>query len=157
MSQRLAFIAFTLAALAAVGTASAQTCDQRFPLTCLFSPFLQVPQAVRPPQSDEPLDLAPPDSEPQEQEEAPPREQYNVAPAVKDRYAALYARMDGGRFPVPAVRLSDIDPRYLRQAVYFPTREAPGTIIIDPRNHFLYLVQDGGRAMRYGVGVGRQG
>jgi lipoprotein-anchoring transpeptidase ErfK/SrfK len=158
MTRRLAFIALSLAALAAAGTASAQTCDQRFPLTCLFSPFLPQPQTAQPPQSDEPLDLAPPDSEPQEQEDqVPPRQQYEVGPAVKDRYAALYAPMDGGRFPVPAVRLADIDPRYLRQAVYFPTREAPGTIVIDPHNHFLYLVQDSGRAIRYGVGVGRQG
>jgi lipoprotein-anchoring transpeptidase ErfK/SrfK len=46
---------------------------------------------------------------------------------------------------------------YLRTAVIYPTHEPPGTIVIDPQNHFLYLVQGGGRALRYGVGVGRQG
>ncbi len=73
------------------------------------------------------------------------------------RYAAVYARVNSEPFPVAAVRLSDIDPAYLRQSVYYPSSEQPGTIVIDPGNHFLYLVQGGGRALRYGVGVGRQG
>ena len=51
----------------------------------------------------------------------------------------------------------EIDPRYLRQAVDYHGTEAPGTIVIDTPNKFLYLVEAGGRAMRYGVGVGRPG
>jgi lipoprotein-anchoring transpeptidase ErfK/SrfK len=51
----------------------------------------------------------------------------------------------------------EIDPRYLRQEVEYQGHEAPGTIIIDTPNKFLYLVEDGGKAMRYGVGVGRPG
>ena len=47
--------------------------------------------------------------------------------------------------------------RLRRQVVNLDTREAPGTIIIDTGNTVLYLVQGGGRAIRYGVGVGRQG
>jgi len=50
-----------------------------------------------------------------------------------------------------------IDPRFLRQEVMFDGREAPGTIVIDTPNHFLYLVQPEGRAIRYGIGVGRPG
>jgi lipoprotein-anchoring transpeptidase ErfK/SrfK len=50
-----------------------------------------------------------------------------------------------------------IDPRFLRQDVAYEGREAPGTIVIDTPNHFLYLVQPEGRAVRYGIGVGRQG
>lgn len=50
-----------------------------------------------------------------------------------------------------------VGPQFLRTAVYYPTREPRGTIIVDPRNHFLYLVQGSGQAIRYGVGVGRQG
>ena len=73
------------------------------------------------------------------------------------QYAALYARVDGEPFPIPAVRLSDIDPEFLRKVVAYPTNEQPGTIVVDATNHFLYLVQGGGRAVRYGVGVGRQG
>jgi lipoprotein-anchoring transpeptidase ErfK/SrfK len=44
-----------------------------------------------------------------------------------------------------------------RQIVAYPTREAPGTIIIDTTNTHLYFVQGQGRAVRYGIGVGREG
>ena len=99
-----------------------------------------------------------PQPEPREQLAPPPSE---AAPAPEPRfsgqYASLYGAVDGEPFPIPAVPLSDVDPVYLRQAVYYPTGEQPGTIIIDPQNHFLYFVQGNGRAVRYGVGVGRQG
>ena len=49
------------------------------------------------------------------------------------------------------------DPRYERQVVEYRGGEPPGTIIIDTPNFFLYLVLDGGRALRYGIGVGRPG
>jgi lipoprotein-anchoring transpeptidase ErfK/SrfK len=71
--------------------------------------------------------------------------------------AALYGAVAGEPFPIPAVRLSDIGPQFLRTEVLYRTSELPGTIIIDPRNHFLYFVEGGGRAIRYGVGVGREG
>jgi lipoprotein-anchoring transpeptidase ErfK/SrfK len=51
----------------------------------------------------------------------------------------------------------EMDPRFLRQEVDFHGTEAPGTIVIDTPNKFLYLVEGGGRAMRYGIGVGRPG
>ena len=51
----------------------------------------------------------------------------------------------------------EMDPRFERQAVDYHGTEAPGTIVIDTPNKFLYLVEAGGRAMRYGVGVGRPG
>jgi lipoprotein-anchoring transpeptidase ErfK/SrfK len=44
-----------------------------------------------------------------------------------------------------------------RQIVEYRTSEAPGTIIIDTPNTYLYLVLPGGKAMRYGIGVGREG
>jgi lipoprotein-anchoring transpeptidase ErfK/SrfK len=50
-----------------------------------------------------------------------------------------------------------IDPKFLRQEIAYPGREAPGTIIVDTANKFLYLIEDGGRALRYGIGVGRPG
>jgi lipoprotein-anchoring transpeptidase ErfK/SrfK len=76
---------------------------------------------------------------------------------VDRQYAALYGPVAGEPFPVPAVPLSVINPNYLRRVVSYPSNEPPGTIIIDPQNHYLYLVQGGGQAIRYGVGVGRQG
>src|ERR1700733_5475002 len=50
-----------------------------------------------------------------------------------------------------------IDPRYDRQTVDYRGDEQAGTIVIDTPNKFLYLVEDGGKAMRYGIGVGRPG
>src|ERR1700683_5663545 len=46
---------------------------------------------------------------------------------------------------------------YEKQEVFFRTTEAPGTIIIDTKGRFLYLVQGNNRALRYGIGVGREG
>jgi len=47
--------------------------------------------------------------------------------------------------------------RLRRQVVHYPTREAPGTVIIDTPNTYLYLVLGNGQAMRYGIGIGRDG
>ena len=49
------------------------------------------------------------------------------------------------------------DPRYNKQVVDYDGKEDAGTIVIDTPNKFLYLVQGDGRALRYGVGVGRPG
>jgi lipoprotein-anchoring transpeptidase ErfK/SrfK len=48
-------------------------------------------------------------------------------------------------------------PQFRRQEVDYSSPERPGTLVIDTPNKFLYLVEPGGRAMRYGVGVGRPG
>jgi lipoprotein-anchoring transpeptidase ErfK/SrfK len=89
--------------------------------------------------------------------ERPDNVERPVDPAIARQYAALYAPISGEPFAVPGVRLSDIDPQYLRKRVYIETVEAPGTIIINAQDRFLYFVEGGGRAIRYGVGVGRQG
>jgi lipoprotein-anchoring transpeptidase ErfK/SrfK len=57
---------------------------------------------------------------------------------------------------VPVIH-STFDPQYLPQIVDYETKERPGTIVIDTNNRFLYLVIDGGKARRYGVGVGKPG
>ncbi len=49
------------------------------------------------------------------------------------------------------------DPKFERQVVDYQGNEPPGTIIIDTPHFFLYLVADGGKALRYGIGVGRPG
>jgi lipoprotein-anchoring transpeptidase ErfK/SrfK len=46
---------------------------------------------------------------------------------------------------------------YRRQLVFYRTTEAPGTIIVHTSERFLYLVQGNNRALRYGIGVGRDG
>src|SRR5260370_4255064 len=57
------------------------------------------------------------------------------------QYATIYGSIDDGPFPVPAGRLSHIDPSFLRQTVNYPAGPAPGAIVIDPHRHFLYLLQ----------------
>jgi lipoprotein-anchoring transpeptidase ErfK/SrfK len=49
------------------------------------------------------------------------------------------------------------DPMFMRTEVAYVTRERPGTVVIDPDNHFLYLIGANGRATRFGVGVGGEG
>jgi lipoprotein-anchoring transpeptidase ErfK/SrfK len=56
---------------------------------------------------------------------------------------------EGTAFELPA--------RLRRQVVNYATREAPGTVIIDTPNTYLYYVLGGGQAVRYGIGVGREG
>jgi lipoprotein-anchoring transpeptidase ErfK/SrfK len=51
----------------------------------------------------------------------------------------------------------ELPARLKRQVVSYPTREAPGTVIIDTPNTYLYYVLGGGQAIRYGIGVGRDG
>ncbi|HXW70602.1 MAG TPA: L,D-transpeptidase [Methylocella sp.] len=76
---------------------------------------------------------------------------------IEPRYGEIYAQMKDGEFVVPAVSLSQVNPAFLRKNIAYATKEAPGTIIVDPANHYLYHVESGGRATRYGVGVGREG
>src|ERR1700730_9115201 len=52
---------------------------------------------------------------------------------------------------------AELPARLKRQIVSYPTREAPGTIIIDTPNTYLYYILGGGQAIRYGIGVGRDG
>ncbi|HMN85387.1 MAG TPA: L,D-transpeptidase [Bauldia sp.] len=54
-------------------------------------------------------------------------------------------------------RRKPLDTRFLPQVVVFTGKQAPGTIVIDTDHRFLYLVLEGGKARRYGVGVGRDG
>ena len=55
------------------------------------------------------------------------------------------------------VQRRGIDRAYLPAVIDYPTRERPGTIVIDPRGRYLFLVLEDGKAQRYGVGVGRDG
>jgi lipoprotein-anchoring transpeptidase ErfK/SrfK len=60
----------------------------------------------------------------------------------------------------PGVEADDsyeVAPEFQKQMVFYRTSEAPGTIIVETSERHLYLVQPGGRALRYGIGVGRDG
>lgn len=66
------------------------------------------------------------------------------------------ARADGKR-TVPAIDTSKFHPDLLRNEVEYSTSEAPGTIVIETAGPFLYLVQPEGKALRYGIAIGREG
>jgi len=70
---------------------------------------------------------------------------------------AMYAALPNEQFPLPAARIDLVPPQFWRQVVADPTGERPGTIVVDTANRFLYLVRDDGMALRYGVGIGRDG
>ncbi|EJF89082.1 L,D-transpeptidase [Bartonella tamiae] len=67
-----------------------------------------------------------------------------------------YEQSADEQFKIPAVHVK-IPDEFQRQVVSYPSREAPGTIIVEPRNHYLYLITGHGKAIRYGVGVGAAG
>ena len=72
-------------------------------------------------------------------------------------YADIYGPVFDGGFAIPAIPYQEIDPRYYRQQVENTFGERPGTIIVDTGDRFLYLILSDGSAMRYGVGIGREG
>src|SRR5262249_28767876 len=53
--------------------------------------------------------------------------------------------------------IPDLNPKYKRQLVRYSTPHPAGTVVVDPDSKFLYLVMEGGYALRYGIGVGREG
>ena len=87
--------------------------------------------------SANPFSLFAPIAQPQALQRAEPERVESVAPGGEER--------------------SDQPARFKRQVVPYPTSEAPGTIVIDTPNTYLYLVLGNGRALRYGIGVGREG
>lgn len=71
---------------------------------------------------------------------------------------AMYGPVVTEPFPIPAVPAGVVDQSLWRQRVKNPHQGyAPGSLIVDPDDTFLYLVEEGGTAMRYGVGVGAAG
>ena len=54
-------------------------------------------------------------------------------------------------------RDADLPPELRRQSVYYRTEQPPGTIIVNTHDRYLYLIMGNGVALRYGIGVGRDG
>ena len=67
------------------------------------------------------------------------------------------APQDAAPAPDASDENAQLAPRLQKQIVDYPSREAPGTIIIDTPHTFLYYVLGNGKAIRYGIGVGREG
>jgi lipoprotein-anchoring transpeptidase ErfK/SrfK len=69
----------------------------------------------------------------------------------------MYASLEDSGFVLPAIPYQKVKPEFRRQIVVDPTGQAPGTLVVDTANRHLYLVQPGGEALRYGVGIGKAG
>jgi lipoprotein-anchoring transpeptidase ErfK/SrfK len=87
---------------------------------------------------------------------APPRPVASAL-AVDPVTAGRYAAVSTDKHPVPGVDPATLKPRNVRQLVDYATKEEPGTIVVDTGARFIYVVQEGGKALRYGVGVGKEG
>ena len=72
-------------------------------------------------------------------------------------YRGSYEAMPNERFPLPAVNIGSVPRKYHRQLVSYRGAEPAGTVVVDPHHHHLYLVRGDGKAVRYGIGVGRAG
>src|SRR6218665_3589606 len=80
-----------------------------------------------------------------------------IGPPGPEELATRYAAMEDGGYKLPAIPYQQIDPRLYRQRVRNTTGEPAGTVVVDTPTNFLYVVEPGGTAMRYGVGLGRAG
>lgn len=76
-----------------------------------------------------------------------------VKPVTPPMY---YAVWDEG-YQIPEVDVSKIPEKFWRTEVDYMTDEKPGTVVVDTPNKYLYHIKPGGRAMRYGIGVGKDG
>jgi lipoprotein-anchoring transpeptidase ErfK/SrfK len=78
---------------------------------------------------------------------------YQQQPSYEPQPASPMLRQEEASEPAQR----PFDPKYEKQMVEYHGKEGPGTIVIDTPNKFLFLVQGDGRALRYGIGVGRPG
>ncbi|QPC89287.1 L,D-transpeptidase [Mesorhizobium sp. INR15] len=68
-----------------------------------------------------------------------------------------YGAVSDAGYQLPRIPIEKVPRQFHRQEVNYDTPEKPGTIIVDTQNKFLYFVEPEGRAIRYGIGVGREG
>ncbi|WP_306145674.1 L,D-transpeptidase [Roseibium sp. MMSF_3412] len=78
-------------------------------------------------------------------------------PQVDASFLQNYGPRPQEEFPLPAINPKVLAPEFRRQRVAYRTDEKPGTVVVDTSSFYLYLVEPSGTAMRYGVGLGRQG
>lgn len=72
-------------------------------------------------------------------------------------FSESYGSVTDAGYTLPAIPISRLDKKFHRQIVEYATKERPGTIIVNTRERFLYYILPNGRAVRYGIGVGKQG
>ncbi len=72
-------------------------------------------------------------------------------------FQAKYGAVTDLGYRLPSIPTAKVPQKYHRQMVDYPTTENPGTIIVETGQRHLYFVMPGGKALRYGIGVGREG
>ncbi|WPE22023.1 L,D-transpeptidase [Shinella zoogloeoides] len=72
-------------------------------------------------------------------------------------FTSDYGPVEDNGYALPAIPINKVNTKFHRQIVDYATGEKPGTIIVNTPNRFLYYVLPGGKAVRYGIGVGKQG
>lgn len=72
-------------------------------------------------------------------------------------FARNYRALPKEKFPIPAVKSSQLAPKFRRKTVKYQTKERVGTLVVDTKKFYLYHVKPNGMATRYGVGLGRAG
>jgi lipoprotein-anchoring transpeptidase ErfK/SrfK len=68
-----------------------------------------------------------------------------------------YGKLTDAGYSLPAIPIERVDKKFRRQVVDYPTDKKSGTIVVDTRARFLYYIMGNGKAIRYGIGVGKQG
>lgn len=74
-----------------------------------------------------------------------------------DEARKIYGPLDDKKFKVEAVDVTKVENKYFRRTIDYPSDEKPGTIIVDPKNFYVYRIEGDGKATRYGANVGREG
>lgn len=80
-----------------------------------------------------------------------------AAAPSKRQYQQIYGALPDEEFPIPAIDIDKVPEQFWRREVAYGGREAPGTVVVDTSSFYLYHVGDDGTAVRYGVGLGREG
>ena len=148
-----------LASAAALAAGTAPVLAQNFPtLPPAFRSDDRYPtdQQRRPP-----ANIDPRTNQPQQQGNNPHQQQAPIPQGPNDKAAIeqwyLRDSIPDAQFPIRKVNQDLLNPEFRRQLVPFRHAEQPGTLVVDAKNYHLYLLREGGQAIRYGVGVGREG
>ncbi|MCM2440504.1 L,D-transpeptidase family protein [Agrobacterium vitis] len=83
-----------------------------------------------------------------------------VAPASVETaqiFDDSYGPVTDAGYALPGIPIQKVNPKFRRQIIAFDTTERPGTIIVNTKERFLYYVLPNGKAIRYGIGVGKDG
>lgn len=78
-------------------------------------------------------------------------------PAQSEQPSYFNGHAQDGEFHFQRTNFKYIEPQWHRQMVRYYSAEPAGTVVVDTRNHFLYVIWGNNTALRYGVGVGREG